>query len=305
MAEQASFIMPTGVPDHVISELALTAELVHRLSKKNSVVATHCPDAEDVLAFCWEQLRGGDALHDLMRKYPDLFAAVSTYATFRSASYNNADMERLIRHLVLSRGVASLEFPPWRGLDIALALRHLKITGPWDERKLLAATWLNAEPEPWLLSESAAYSLTHTVFYVTDFGFLQAGLPKRLQAYLLTYLPVWCEYFNNHENFDLLSEMLMVSACLPAHLEELGQYWTYLAHQQRGNGLVPGPVDLSVTENLNEQMRTRASFWAHYHTTLVTIMAGALTLSHHQTREAPSPKASWSNLSASRSTLNP
>lgn len=128
-------------------------------------------------------------------------------------------------------------------------------------------------PEPWAISEASAYSLTHTVFYTTDFGADIAGLPQAHVAYLKRWVPVWQCYYARAVNMDLLAEMIMVGRCLG--LEEGESMWRAIADAQCPSGAVPSPLSRDWTESLAADPGKR-DFFTNYHTTLVTIMAVAM-----------------------------
>jgi hypothetical protein len=256
-----------------LSELALAAEIALRCSRLNGDLN---PSPEHIAAFCWGELKSGSALAGVLLRYPDLFAAVSTYTSLRRFGYTCADIESVIRHLARTRGVQALEFPPWRELDIVSAAGVLGLEWPTYKGELFNRTWLHAEPEPWLIAESSAYSLTHSVFYMTDFGMMPSGLPQRTRDYLKMWVPVWCELYTTIGNYDLLAEMLMVASCVPDLEEELEEYLIALAGAQRADGSVPGPVAAPAESSLSEKQLKMARFWADYHTTLVSFLAGIM-----------------------------
>lgn len=253
-----------------LSELALAAEigLASGLALK--------PSAHDVAGFCWADLEEGELLLDLLGRYPDLFAAIGTYATLARFGFRHRALEEQARRMVRRRGIRALEFPPWRELDVAVSLLALGLSWPRRLDTIYRRTWLAAEPEPWMICESSAYSLTHTVFYMTEFGREPAGLPRVTRNYLEQWVPAWCDLYATIGNFDLLAEMIMVARCIELPEHEYQFAITSLHSAIRCDGSVPGPVEPPPADRLTGRQYELACFWADYHTTLVSFLAGAM-----------------------------
>lgn len=254
-----------------LAELALTCDLLLRSPNSDLLYPNARSFAHRILKFCWNELDGGEHLRRLILTYPDLYSLVTVYPPFFKAGLRDSRLEMGIEAVTHDRTVLAIEFPAWRLIDFSTALRALGFLSPWDEKKLLKLTWLGALPAPWSLSDSAAYSVTHVVFYLTDFGFKPNGLPVRHLRYLRRWAPVWSRYYARAANLDLLSEMLMVAFYIGAQEHVSGEV-DHLSSQQLPSGLVPGPLPEEYLKAFGEQAEYR-SFLANYHTTLVATMA--------------------------------
>lgn len=281
IANQDQFAIPEDANEPTVltllkplGELALTCDILIRYGIQPVSIAGREIKWESILSFCWSQVRDGEKLFKLLQRYPDYFAFVAMYPAFYLHEFRNESLERLIAHMANLRGIRSLEFPPWRALDLSLAMQVLGLDSPWRSNDLFEKTWLYSKPEPWLLSEGTAYSVTHTVFYMTDFGFDQSGLPQVHRDYLQKWLPVWCQYYSDIRNMDLLGEMLMVTRCIGASSCPL--YWDVLHRAQHDDGLVPGPVEGPEIDPA-KMNPSRLRFLNHYHTTLVAVLAGIMS----------------------------
>lgn len=258
-----------------LAELSLACDLISRTGVRSRFGRQFISFSKDVLANCWDELDRGEHLRHLLLRYPDLFSLVTVYPPFRRAGFRNADLDRSIESIVEDPGIRALEFPAWRLIDFAVALRALGFRSPWRPAEEFGRTWLGQAPPPWMMSESAAYSLTHTVFYMTDFGFMPEGLPKRARVYVSKWFGPWSRYFARAPNFDLLGEFLMVGYCLD--IKQVPDLLKYLLAAQGRNGAVCGPE--AILTNLGSRVSEKQRrFLRDYHTTLVALMASVLGL---------------------------
>lgn len=260
-----------------IAELGLACDLLLRAGCGSSFGAKFRTLPQELLASCWSELDKGEHLRRLLLTYPDLFSLVTVYPPFRRAGFRNHALEGAIKSLSADPSLRALEFPAWRLLDFAVALRAICVRSPWQPRQEFGRTWLGQTPAPWMLSDSAAYSLTHTVFYMTDFGFNPGGLPSRARAYVSRWVPVWSRYYASVQNLDLLGEMLMVGYCLGVNT--LAEPLRKLVDGQREDGAIPGPEAIAVGLGMDRGRRSaRERFALDYHTTVVALMTSVLGL---------------------------
>ena len=159
-----------------IAELALACDLLLRAGGGGSFGRRFRTFPTEVLAKCWRELDQGEHVRRLLLNYPDLFSLVTVYPPFRRAGFQNEALDAAIESLSTDPSIRALEFPSWRVIDFAVALRSLRVQSPWQPEEEFYRTWLGQSPAPWMLSDSAAYSLTHTVFY------------KRIEGQVLTII---------------------------------------------------------------------------------------------------------------------
>jgi hypothetical protein len=257
---------PNGVYKS-LGETALAAGLV-------CSAAASLPDeqsaARALLKFGWDQLRRGDLLHERQLRYPTMTDPLEIYAHFARAGYRHGRLDGLLAHLAGTDSYRAVEHLPNRRLAVANAARvaGLRPVDGWSS--LMEATWLGRRPEPWLIDWMTAYYMTHTVFHVTDWGRQPHALLDAVVDYLTRWLPVWMEVWAEISEWDLLGELVIVDACLP-HPQCPADVWRRLASVQRADGLVPRDgKPISSCE--------RQAYADHHHTTVVAVMAGALTL---------------------------
>lgn len=258
-----------------LGELALTASLLCR----GTDLAEGLRDRlACLLSFAWGEFGDGKLFIEILEARPDLIVVGSIYPSFERHGLVYEPARELLRQIVRWRGVAALEFPPWRALDLALAWRTMRLPSPWALGRLFPLTWLAQRPEPWLLSDDAAYSITHTVFYMTDFGEHPDCLDVEAQEYLRCWCPAWMEYYRSVSDLDLYAELALALECV-GQKEQGFDPERVLAQAQAEDGMIPGPVDSArdLLEGVTDARRRR--FLMNYHTTLVGLLA-SFALSH-------------------------
>jgi hypothetical protein len=264
-----------GDPDGVykpLGENALAASLVLRESVAGS---GELRKARDLLDFTWRQFRDGDLLYERLLRHPLMHDPLETYAPLVRSGYRHARLDRLFQHTTRLRSVRAVEQLPNRRLASANAARVAGFDGgpgqAWDWPALISETWLARRPEPWLIDWLTAYSVTHTVFHVTDWGGRPDGLPGPIARYLARWLPVWIDVWAEIAQWDLVTELMIVGSCLPEPYVSAAD-WQRLAAVQHEDGLVPRdaepPADDPATRYRDQQ-----------HTAVVALVAATLAVS--------------------------
>jgi hypothetical protein len=249
-----------------LGETALAAALVLR---EGVAAAGQMQAARELADFCWQQMRHGDLLYERQLRYGLLTDPLETYAHFVRCQYRHARLDELLVHNAAVRSNA--EVLPNRRLAVANAYRTVGLDVEANWPAMISATWLGGTPPPWAIDWMTGYSLTHTVFHLTDWGARPAGLPPELAAYVSTWLPVWIDAWSEVEQWDLVGELLIVGLCLDDPRCAAAE-WETLARVQHTDGLVPRdgqPVDDDPVQR----------FFDHQHTTVVATIAGTLALS--------------------------
>lgn len=258
-------------PDSVykpLAELALAASLVLRDAVFPSAERE---SAGELLDFAWEQLRGGDLLYERQLRHPAMTDPLETYVHFHRAGYRHERLQALLAHLTSLTSYREYEHVPNRRMAVANATRVIGVGDRTDWPARTATTWLGATPEPWTMDWMTAYHMTHTVFHLTDWGAHPHALPPHLRDYLATWLPVWTDVWLEIEEWDLVTELLIVDACMPAPVFDVGA-WQRVAAAQHEDGLLPRDGRTG-TDDEDRQ------FGDHYHTAAVATVASSLALS--------------------------
>lgn len=270
-----------GDPDSVykpLGEAALAASLVLRESVAGSA---ELGTARELMDFCWQQFGNGDMLYERLLRYSLMTDPLETYSPFARSGFRHEPLERLLAHTSSLRSVRSVEVVPNRRLAIANAARVVGLDQgdrAFDWPALARATWLGGTPEPWLIDWMTGYSLTHTVFHLTDWGGTPDGLPDDLTAYVRAWLPVWIDIWAEIQQWDLVAELMIVGCCLKEPYCEPAD-WERFARVQHADGLVPRDGD-PVAEDPGQR------FADHQHTAVVAAVAGTLAVSRALGRAA-------------------
>lgn len=236
-----------------------------------------------ILNFCWKELKQFETVYETLENRPDLVILGTIYLSFVKHGFRNKKFEVLLRVISGIKGISSLEFPAWRAIELAYAYNTLKIKSVWNANSIFKNTWIHQLPEPWSLSNSSAYSLTHTIFYLTNFGASPNKLPKRHRKYLQFWIPVWLQYYHEISNYDLFGEFIMVLRCINERDEE--DWGLYLSHFQEANGMICGPPGARQNLDPFTKKPLRKTFLENYHTTLVGLMAAAMSLAELRKRK--------------------
>ncbi|TDV53932.1 DUF6895 family protein [Actinophytocola oryzae] len=253
-----------------VGELALVAGVLVREGVTGS---RHAASARQLLDFAWHDLlEGGDLLDRCQRENAPAPGPAEIYASFHDRGYRHPRLEESLRVLVSGlRAPSVVEISPLRRLSVATAEHQLGMRSSDDLERLLRDTWLGRLPEPWLVDQVVAYTITHTVFYLTDWGTHPDRLPAEIAEYLQLWMPVWKRDCARRRLWDLLGEWLVVDACLPDPVLDT-EHWRMLASVQTPEGALPDEGDLPVGDS-------QAVFDAAYHPTLVTAFAATLATS--------------------------
>jgi hypothetical protein len=175
-------------------------------------------------------------------------------------------------------------------LGLALAWEVLGLAASWQRGRLFPLTALGRGTATGAeLGIPDAYSLTHTVFFMTDWGAHPEGLPEAARRQLAAHVPGWMDAFRARRHFDLYAELAATLGC--AGLAAPAEVEAVLAGARQPDGAVPGPG-----ERVRERVRgiedpDRRAFVAAYHTTLASTLAsfaGAAGLAR-AAQPAPSP----------------
>ncbi|HET6860700.1 MAG TPA: hypothetical protein VFH94_26835 [Streptomyces sp.] len=240
--------------------------------------------AAGLLDFAWQQTEQGDVLHELQRLEPFATYPLEIYAAFASGGLRHAGFEQATALLAATRGWRHWEQVPTRKLGVLNSERRAGLAQHDTVAAALERTWLAGLAEPWVFDREVGYTLTHTVFHLTDWGHDARGLPPHLAAYLELWLPVWLATCLEDDQWDLSCELLAVAALLPHPLSSADAHtaWRTIAAAQPEGALPevgPGPLGRAVARD-----------FAHcYHSTLMALFAGALTGARPPTEHTHAP----------------
>jgi hypothetical protein len=216
-------------------------------------------------------------------------AYLMPYLMLRRTGYRSAYHEETLRLLRRWRELRSVELVPYRVLD----REHALWASGWtraepDWYRLARATALSRCVDPLGFDDDAAYSVTHTIFYLTDFGNRPSPLSaSALEAAVDTLEHLLLHYWRKG-HWDLVGELLASLNCLAACGSPIYGGAASAYHSAwRVDGMVPPkrqPAEAEKDER-REHKRQRL-FRLSYHPTLVAVIYCATAMKELLRREA-------------------
>jgi hypothetical protein len=244
------------------SELVLALSVLERCDFK----------VRDDLDWAWKEIRNGEHVLDLLLVRPDLTDLIGVVASFASCGYKNSELIKWIGYLRSTRGTRHFEQARWSKIAFEYSLSKL---GLRTKHLDLSKTWMASLPEPWVIGDSMAYSVTHNVFYASDFGASLRVFRVQLLEYLRMWLPVWTRCFVEEKHWDMVGELLLAGKCIGC-VGSMDAYVEQFFDIQNSDGTFPGPDGAGRTLIDQYVSSERQNFLKNYHTTLVGLMAAAM-----------------------------
>jgi hypothetical protein len=245
------------------SEFVLSLCILNRLGQ----------DVLKHIQWSWDQLHKGDYLVDLLVARPDLADLAGLYANYYECGFQSDRLLRLISHIRQLKSTNAKESSLWSRIALEYNYQRLGLTTL--DNNLMNQSWIESNPEPWTISDSTAYAVTHEVFYMTDFGSKPDALSENVRAILDLWLPAWVRCFIDEGNWDIVSELLMVAACMGSN-SWTNAPLTRLIEIQSAAGAFPAPVGAGRPLIDSKSSSQRQHFLSTYHTTLVGLMTLAI-----------------------------
>jgi hypothetical protein len=289
-AQLPEFTLPKPLdPDDVfplkaLGELARTADL---LCRARDLPVEAGPRARSLLEFAWGQFQEGRLFAELLEQRPSPVLG-TMYSIFEPHGLGHQGVRQALARLAAPGGLTLKRVAPQArdtprqpltrygpdgaavlALALALAWRVIGLASPWSEQRLFPRTGLAQRPRVDELDDGQAYSLTHAVFFMTDFGSRPSDLPAPCREYLADNVRRWAEALRRRGNHDLFAELALACRCIEVQADwaEAG-----LLASQAPDGMVPGP-GLRAPELVARATPARRRFLENYHTTLAAIMA--------------------------------
>jgi hypothetical protein len=185
-----------------------------------------------------------------------------------------------IQGLIDHSNITLTEQLPFRALELRLLLsyggfRH-RLPSP---EELFRRSMLSKPLNPLYVTDNDAYAITHTLFFLSDFGRHPIAVFSRPGArHAFWVVEHLLGMYVQRKNWDLVGELLLSCRCLRRTTSELYHLgWQGLSGAQLPDGAVPGPhYDPRRAEALEGEKKQDHLFEGCYHTTLVAAFAGAL-----------------------------
>jgi len=222
---------------------------------------------------------------------------VLIYAGLRICGHDDGDLRWKIEKTVDSGYVLCVQRVPYRYLDLMYSLQLAGIGH--KVRGIKAIGVLSLQPGFYnaiQLTERDMYSLTHTIFYLTDFGMRTSRLKDEETRAIIEQLETLLIIARGRANVDLAAELLAALTCLGVFSSsEIDQTWPLIFNFQAPDRRIPasGQVESDPTEEWP------SGLLADCHTTVVAAIAALLA----RTLPLSSPPVPPSDASPPRLTI--
>jgi uncharacterized protein DUF6895 len=210
----------------------------------------------------------------LLRAPAELILYGILYVVLRSRGLDEPALRELLQRTFDAGFLEHSERVVHRQMDVALHLEWGKFEHPWPSlEELYASSVLGRPTSPLHLDENAIYALTHVLMFLYGFGLRAPAAPaaetEAVRRTLSLLLITACQ----EHHWDLLAELLLCWDCVGFEVTPICERsWQALLAVQQEDGAVPGPESA-----LPDMHAGRIDYFSHhYHTTLVSILAGAL-----------------------------
>ena len=142
-------------------------------------------------------------------------------------------------------------------------------------RDLYRQTLLSALPPAAMVTNLDIYCMTHSVFYLTDFGSHSAPLSKRCNVATVELAETLLLLAVLSGDMDLVAELLLAVSCLGSPPGETSQAaWSALVRSQLPDGAIAGPwFDPNGMSSMSPDQARKTSFEHCYHTTVAALLA--------------------------------
>jgi len=267
-----------------LGELALTYAWMHRWSGRlESISAPINAALNRWRAFVAQECENA-MFAELPRKRPAqgcflLFA----YLCLRSTGYRWSYHEETLRRMHRRGFPAASEALPYRVLDREYILwmsGWLEREPPW--RSLYRRTCMGRARTAFYLDYVSAYSVTHTIFYMTDFGHRPPSFAEKELARIQDLVEYLLIHYWRLGNWDLVGELLINLECLGVAADSSIYAECSTAFQSvwlDDGALPPDAANPGVAKHSHSPLEAAALFKRHYHTTLVGALYCTMALS--------------------------
>ena len=200
------------------------------------------------------------------------------YLMLRGRGYRSSYHEHTLRLLEKWGYPRTQEVIPYRLLDRELFFwKAGSLTSEPDWHGLYRSTTLAAPGSLAFLDKDGAYSITHTVLYMCDFGARRAPLDTREREAATRVVEGSLLHYWRIGNWDVVGELLASLDCLDSP-PSLIQHGAAAAFHAAGiDGAVP--ADRETAERIHREgaaMSSATRFSLCYHTTLVSILQSCI-----------------------------
>jgi hypothetical protein len=208
-------------------------------------------------------------------------AIVLPYLMLRSTGYRFSVYERLLRRMQWWGYPAGSEAVPYRVLDREFFFwKAGYVRGEPNWYRRYRDTTVGKRCSPVYLDLESAYAVTHTLFYLTDFGGRRLALPTSDMKYIRSLVNALLVHYGRVGNWDILGELLVVAPSVGGCNATVYEWAAdAFARARRADGAVPANSSTATTLlEASESTLDDLCFQHCYHTTLVALLYYFVTL---------------------------
>lgn len=228
-----------------------------------------------------EHIAARPSYHEVIaRDHRALLLYGLTYAALLMSGQDDPEYRWIITQAVKFRQPLIYERIPYRQLDLLhfLYIAGIEHDGPKFE-DVFPFTLLAGNPNVIELDESDVYAITHSLFYITDFGFRSSAWSPRFNVdEAIELVTALTRRYRLCANADLIAELIASLICLDAPPSvEVREAWDVLYSSQQPDGRIPGPPDIVfMSEDDSKDNNAYKEWQTSYHTTIVVALAALM-----------------------------
>lgn len=258
-----------------IAESALLVLIASRTPNVNSNIGRSLEHIGELLA----PLVRNPEKAALMVQHPNVALPFGiAHVALDSLAIVDADFSAIVQTALLSGHVTNIERLPYRRLEVAW-LSALLDGSPADHRTHWSGSIINGDPHPMYMTTADVYALTHTLFFLTDFG--HGDLPSEVDVLSLGECVDSCLAWQlSEENVDTVGELLISALLLRTPLSSVATAcWDTVDALWDELGFLPGPgLNPDSFKELSGVDRDAYVFQNTYHTMYVAGILNALAM---------------------------
>lgn len=215
-----------------------------------------------------------EAVQEHLIRNPASVPSLGLYASLRLCGFEDLRYRARIEALLHSGYLEATERSPSSELDYVHSLHHAGFPVP-EVANVYRRTLTGHHPPLDPLTNEDVYTITHTIFFTTDFGRIDppffSGDDRR---WFRLALPRLTAFYLRRADWDLSAELLItLGATGTTDVPEFVRGWELLLKVQNEDGSYDGPVDKLKDVGAPAVEPEWAVFRDNYHTTLAVLLA--------------------------------
>lgn len=259
--KRVGFVIKAAAELAVICGLAATAN-----------PGTRTSEYRDLARRVWEEIFRDEAVQDYLLSNPGEVPSLGFYGSMRQCGFEDLWYRGQIRRILDSGYLTAVERPPSSELDFVFSLRLAGFGAP-GMAEIYSRSMLAHHPPPRALTTDDVYTITHAVFFATEFGRVRpAFFTDADRRYFAMALPYLTGYYVRSMDWDLTAELLIALHATGTRSRVSSVGWQFVSRGQNPDGSYPGPSNGKPTAQAQSDPDWVA-FRDDYHTTLAVLLA--------------------------------